>query len=218
MDFLIGILNVLIVLGSLFLICIILIQRGKGGGLAGAFGGVGGSSAFGTKAGDIFTKITIGVAIGWMVTAMLLVILSNRQAGSASSGWGNESTSATKDLSPSSSKSKSKSPATETVRTGANVRSAPSPATDTGVGSPLPPPPVDIPAIPDQPAKTPAPPSAAKTPSSTTPAPPSTPTPSKAASRRPSDPWAAASDRDAVDLRQIELRLPTTRHGLQENQ
>ena len=81
MDFVIGILNVLIVLGSLFLICIILIQRGKGGGLAGAFGGVGGSSAFGTKAGDIFTKITIGVAIGWMVTAMLLVILSNRRAG-----------------------------------------------------------------------------------------------------------------------------------------
>ncbi len=69
MNFLIGILNVLIVLVSLFLICIILIQRGKGGGLAGAFGGVGGSSAFGTKAGDIFTKITIGVAIGWMVTA-----------------------------------------------------------------------------------------------------------------------------------------------------
>ena len=114
MDFVIGILNVLIVLGSLFLICIILIQRGKGGGLAGAFGGVGGSSAFGTKAGDIFTKITIGVAIGWMVTAMLLVILSNRRAASASSGWGNEATSVSKDLSPSSSKSKSKSPATGT--------------------------------------------------------------------------------------------------------
>ena len=45
--------NTLIVLVSLFLICLILIQRGKGGGLAGAFGGVGGSSAFGTKAGDI---------------------------------------------------------------------------------------------------------------------------------------------------------------------
>ena len=48
MSFLIGILNALIVLGSLFMICIILIQRGKGGGLAGAFGGAGGSSAFGT--------------------------------------------------------------------------------------------------------------------------------------------------------------------------
>ena len=58
-NFLIGLLNVLLVLTSLFLICLVLIQRGKGGGLAGAFGGPGGSSAFGTKAGDVFTKITI---------------------------------------------------------------------------------------------------------------------------------------------------------------
>ena len=40
---------VLAVLG-LFLIVVILLQRGRGGGLAGAFGGMGGQSAFGTKA------------------------------------------------------------------------------------------------------------------------------------------------------------------------
>ena len=51
---------------ALFLILLILIQRGKGGGLAGAFGGMGGQSAFGTKAGDTFTKITIGVATVWI--------------------------------------------------------------------------------------------------------------------------------------------------------
>jgi preprotein translocase subunit SecG len=34
MSILIGILNSLMVLGSLFMVCIILIQRGKGGGLA----------------------------------------------------------------------------------------------------------------------------------------------------------------------------------------
>ena len=51
---------------GLFLIVLVLIQRGKGGGLAGAFGGLGGQSAFGTKAGDIFTKITIGVAAFWI--------------------------------------------------------------------------------------------------------------------------------------------------------
>ena len=54
--------NTLIVLVSLFLICLVLIQRGKGGGLAGAFGGMGGSSAFGTKAGDIFTRVTMVTA------------------------------------------------------------------------------------------------------------------------------------------------------------
>ena len=47
---------------SLFLILLVLIQRGRGGGLAGALGGMGGQSAFGTKAGDLFTRITIGVA------------------------------------------------------------------------------------------------------------------------------------------------------------
>ncbi len=56
---------------ALFLILLILIQRGKGGGLAGAFGGMGGQSAFGTKAGDTFTKITIGVAAVWIVLCIL---------------------------------------------------------------------------------------------------------------------------------------------------
>ncbi len=70
-------------LSSLFLICLVLIQRGKGGGLAGAFGGVGGSSAFGTKAGDVFTRITIVVAAVWCVLSLLLVILSNRGTESA---------------------------------------------------------------------------------------------------------------------------------------
>lgn len=58
----------LLVLG-LFLMIVILLQRGRGGGLAGAFGGTGGQSAFGTKAGDVFTKITIVVAILWVVVS-----------------------------------------------------------------------------------------------------------------------------------------------------
>lgn len=77
MGFLVTIANILMVLTSLFLICLILIQRGKGGGLAGAFGGVGGSSAFGTKAGDVFTKVTIYVAIFWFALAICLVWSSN---------------------------------------------------------------------------------------------------------------------------------------------
>ena len=52
---------------SLFLILLVLVQRGKGGGLAGAFGGMGGQSAFGTKAGDLFTRVTIGVATVWIL-------------------------------------------------------------------------------------------------------------------------------------------------------
>lgn len=53
---------------SVFLILLVLIQRGKGGGLTGALGGPGGQSAFGSKAGDTFTVITIVVASVWGFT------------------------------------------------------------------------------------------------------------------------------------------------------
>jgi preprotein translocase subunit SecG len=62
-----------LMLVGLFLIFIVLLQRGRGGGLAGALGGMGGTSAFGTRAGDVFTKITVGVAIVWTVLAAVNV-------------------------------------------------------------------------------------------------------------------------------------------------
>src|SRR4051794_27559292 len=83
-----AILNTIVVLLSLFLICLVLIQRGKGGGLAGAFGGVGGSSAFGTKAGDVFTRVTVVVAGVWIFLSLILVVLYNNANSSA---WGNDS-------------------------------------------------------------------------------------------------------------------------------
>ncbi len=61
---------------AFILIVLVLIQRGKGGGLAGAFGGMGGQSAFGTKAGDLFTKITIGVASFWIVLCIFTMWMS----------------------------------------------------------------------------------------------------------------------------------------------
>ena len=79
----IAVANVMMVLTSLFLICLVLIQRGKGGGLAGAFGGVGGSSAFGTKAGDVFTRVTIYVALLWFALAIFLVWSSNSAPSNA---------------------------------------------------------------------------------------------------------------------------------------
>jgi preprotein translocase subunit SecG len=58
---------------SLVLMFIVLIQRGKGGGLAGAFGGPGGSSAFGSRAGDAFTKVTLYLAAVWVLVIMISV-------------------------------------------------------------------------------------------------------------------------------------------------
>jgi preprotein translocase subunit SecG len=69
------VLNILLVLLSVFMILLVLIQRGKGGGLAGAFGGVGGSSAFGSRAGDLFTRITLVVAGVWLLLAMVEVVM-----------------------------------------------------------------------------------------------------------------------------------------------
>ena len=51
---------------------VILIQRPKGGGLAGAFGGVGGGqqTAFGAKVGDVLTWITVGFFVAFLFLAM----------------------------------------------------------------------------------------------------------------------------------------------------
>src|SRR4051794_38608425 len=66
-------LNLALFLTALFLILLVLIQRGKGGGLAGAFGAAGGSSAFGSRAGDAFTRVTIYVAMFWLLLIMVTI-------------------------------------------------------------------------------------------------------------------------------------------------
>jgi len=71
------ILQVLLFGTSLFLILLILVQRGKGGGLTGALGGMGGQSAFGSRAGDAFTKITIVTAVIWITLCMLTIARYN---------------------------------------------------------------------------------------------------------------------------------------------
>src|SRR6478672_8748116 len=69
-------LAILMILTAIFLVLVVLIQRGRGGGLAGAFGGMGGQSAFGTKAGDLFTRITIGVAAFWIILCIVTLKLT----------------------------------------------------------------------------------------------------------------------------------------------
>src|SRR5258707_4956087 len=66
------VLAVILLLLGVFLILLVLIQRGKGGGLSGAFGGVGGSSAFGSRAGDTFTRVTIITAAVWVLLIMIM--------------------------------------------------------------------------------------------------------------------------------------------------
>src|SRR5947207_908423 len=65
---------------SLFMVLVILVQRGRGGGLTGALGGMGGQSAFGTKAGDLFTRITIITAAIWVLLSMAALKILNQQS------------------------------------------------------------------------------------------------------------------------------------------
>ena len=141
MQILTAILNTLVVVTCLFLICLILIQRGKGGGLAGAFGGVGGSSAFGTKSGDVFTRVTMIVAVVWILLSMILVVLYNQGHTSA---W-DDGTSTSKVVIP---KSTGKGKATAPAKAGAADKAAPP---STAVPAPTAPakPETGVPAIPD---------------------------------------------------------------------
>ena len=68
---------------SLFLILLVLVQRGRGGGLTGALGGPGGQSAFGSKAGDTFTVITVVVAAVWGFTCAFTMWLLGTHPPSA---------------------------------------------------------------------------------------------------------------------------------------
>jgi preprotein translocase subunit SecG len=58
---------------AILLILVVLVQRGRGGGLSGAFGSGGGStSAFGTKTGDVFTWATVILFAVFMLLAIWL--------------------------------------------------------------------------------------------------------------------------------------------------
>lgn len=58
---------------SLLLMLVILLQRGKGVGLSGAFGAAGGHTALGSKTGDVLTWITM---VGAGVFLFLTIILN----------------------------------------------------------------------------------------------------------------------------------------------
>ena len=55
------------------LILVVLMQKGRGGGLSGAFGGMGASSLLGTKTGDFLTWVTIGLVSLFLLLGALLV-------------------------------------------------------------------------------------------------------------------------------------------------
>lgn len=79
--------GILFIFVCIFLILLILIQKGRGGGLASAFGGSGGNTAFGSKTGDVLTwatSIVFGVFVILAVTMNLIANhVDNKKAGAA---------------------------------------------------------------------------------------------------------------------------------------
>jgi len=69
-------LTVLHVLVCIFLIAVVLLQRGKGAEIGAVFGGGGSSTVFGSRgAGNFLSKITTAAAIVFMITSLSLAYL-----------------------------------------------------------------------------------------------------------------------------------------------
>ena len=71
---------------ALFLIAVVLLQTGKRADLAGAFGGGGSQTAFGTRgAATVLSKMTTAAAVVFMLTSIALSVVSSRSGGSRDS-------------------------------------------------------------------------------------------------------------------------------------
>ncbi len=68
----VSLLAIFFVLVCLFMMLVILIQKPRGGGLSGAFGGAGGSAqaAFGAKTGDVLTWFTVVCFTAFLLLAI----------------------------------------------------------------------------------------------------------------------------------------------------
>jgi len=68
------------ILITVSLIGVILVQRGRSGGLVEALGGV--ESIFGTKTSSFFVKMTVGLAIAFFCSSIALAYLSRQRGAS----------------------------------------------------------------------------------------------------------------------------------------
>ncbi len=74
-----GLVMTLFILSGLLLILVVLMQEGKGGGIAGAFGGAG-AETFGVKAGAV-NRFTAYLGFGFLGLALLYAGLESKSAG-----------------------------------------------------------------------------------------------------------------------------------------
>jgi len=94
-----GLLGVVLFLISFFLVFIILIQRGKGGGIAGSLTGTA-QSAFGARGGDTLMWLTLTLTVIWILLCCITIYFYSRvTSGQLIEGGGDVAT-GTADPSP----------------------------------------------------------------------------------------------------------------------
>jgi preprotein translocase subunit SecG len=86
--FFLGFFIILFILVCLIMILLVLIQKGRGGGLASAFGGAGGNTAFGAKTGDVLTWATSIVFGVFLLLAIILNLITRNTSASPTSPGG----------------------------------------------------------------------------------------------------------------------------------
>ena len=86
MNILIGFVYAVHIIVCLFLVVVVLLQSGKSGDIAAAFGGMGSQTAFGPRgAATALSRATTWSAVIFMVTSITLSIVAVRRSGSAAS-------------------------------------------------------------------------------------------------------------------------------------
>jgi preprotein translocase subunit SecG len=81
----VGLITVVHIIVCFFIIIVVLLQSGKAGDIAAAFGGMGSQTAFGPRgAASLLEKATTWSAIMFMVTSITLSIFASRRASSTS--------------------------------------------------------------------------------------------------------------------------------------
>lgn len=83
------------ILIAIVLVICVLVQSGKGGGLGAGFGGGGANTLFGSSGGgNFFTKLTMCLAAGFMVTSLGLTVIKSRELKTSIFDQGGPATSA----------------------------------------------------------------------------------------------------------------------------
>jgi preprotein translocase subunit SecG len=81
----VGLITAVHIIVCFFIIIVVLLQSGKAGDIAAAFGGMGSQTAFGPRgATSLMERATTWSAIIFMVTSITLTIFASRQTGGSS--------------------------------------------------------------------------------------------------------------------------------------